>query len=72
MAISFNDSPFRRSHLHTPRGRGSWAFADRPNPDVTGPGVLWSPSMTYTEACAWARRQLKALGVTDCVLYVLP
>lgn len=52
MKIEFNTSPFVRSHLHLPRGRGSWAF------DLGVGEVAFSPSMTYAEAKKWARQEL--------------
>lgn len=58
---------YENSHGHGPRGRGSWAF--QVGSDVTD--VLWSPSMTYTEAKKWAREQAKKY-CGPVILYVLP
>ena len=71
--IEFNTRKYETSHLTTPRGRGSWAFqptsAYFKNGDYDSEQTLWSPSMTYTEAKAWARRNAPD-GVT--ALDVLP
>jgi hypothetical protein len=52
--VSFDDSPFVRSHMTAPRGRGSWAFS------FEGREPIFSPSMTLGEAKKWAREQVKA------------
>ena len=60
--VCFTDRPYRLSHMRSPRGRGSWAFAvwasDLP--------LIWAPgSMLYGEAKAWARtrvREMQASG----------
>lgn len=72
MAIYFIDTEYKFSHGHPPRGRGSWAFSVERNPDSTDPAILWSPSMTFTEAKQWARQQTKARGMKCDALWVLP
>lgn len=69
MTVKFDTSEYERSHSHSPRGRGAWAFSTERDPDVLTDAVKWSPSMTYTEAKAWARRQFAS---TETVyVYVL-
>lgn len=66
--ISFDTSEFQRSHLRTPRGRGSWAFTfgnRTPNNDLSD--VLFSPSGTFTEAKAWARIEAARLGFVGTI-----
>ncbi len=75
MAITFNDGPFITSHGRSPKGRGSWAFADCPDPDMNE--VIFTPSMTYTEAKTWMRKHLKREYGIDArmegvTVYVLP
>lgn len=55
---TINTFSYVASHGQNPRGRGSWAFqpgdgAGRIYEDVA---PIWSPVMTYTEACRWARK----------------
>ena len=69
--VTFETSPFMRSHFHSPRGRGSWAFSTESNPDVLGPTMLWSPSMTFGEAKSWARQQVQGRG-RRLTLFVQP
>lgn len=72
MALEFITTDYEFSHNHTPRGRGSWAFCEGRNPDCTSNAILWSPSMTYSEAKAWARREFKRRhGVVNGCVYVL-
>lgn len=63
--IQFHTNEYRRSHMREPHGRGSWAFR-------VGTDILWSPSMTYTQAKAWAREQLaeRAASTSAPVIYV--
>lgn len=69
--VTFDTSPFVRSHFYAPRGRGSWAFSTESNPDVLGPTMLWSPSMTFGEAKSWARQQVQGRG-RRLTLFVQP
>lgn len=49
-----------------PRGRGSWAFSLKRNPDVTIKGeIFWTPSMTYGDAKKLAREHFIALVPVD-------
>ena len=69
--ITFNDTPYRNSHLTAPRGRGSWAFGD--SPDTPIDKVVYSPSMTYAEARKWMKKSLEFMGGQGSVeIYVLP
>jgi hypothetical protein len=59
--IDIDDSDYRRSHMTSPRGRGSWAF------QIGGSSLpmIWTPSMTYADAKVWAKaavRQMIAAG----------
>lgn len=56
--IEIDSSPFRRSHIRAPRGRGSWAFATTPNPRIED--VQFSPSMSWGDAQVWARSWFRA------------
>lgn len=56
MRVYFDTTPYRASHLREPRGRGSWAFEFEGYRDRD---ILWSPSMTYTEAKKWAVEEVK-------------
>lgn len=56
MKIEFNTAKFVFSHGKEPKGRGSWAFA------FEGLEPIFSPSMTYAEAKAWARGKVKAVA----------
>jgi hypothetical protein len=58
--ITFDTTPFELSHGRSPKGRGSWAFCPfhmRDSHDHLD-GFLMSPSMTFTEAKAWAKQQI--------------
>jgi len=48
--FKFDPSAFLTGHMQAPRGRGSWAFSLEERPD----DVVFSPSMTYSEARKWA------------------
>jgi hypothetical protein len=52
--INIDDSPFVRSHMKAPRGRGSWAFSIN---DANAPiaDVVFTPSMTYADAKVWIK-----------------
>lgn len=75
MAIEFDTAPYRNSHLSGPRGRGSWAFGLSRDADACDrEQVLWSPSMTYSEAKKWAREEIKRRfgPAASGTLYILP
>lgn len=60
MQIEFDTYAYSVSHGTQPKGRGSWAFGTRRNPDVTNDAECWfSPSMTFTEAKKWAKAEAK-------------
>ena len=63
----FDTSEFCLSHGREPRGRGSWAFAFGRQARVEE--VIFSPSMTYTEAKRWFRANHKCAS-EDTVVYV--
>lgn len=68
MAITFDNIEYIKAHGKNPTGRGSWAFSvDRRGQN----DVLFSPSMTLTDAKKWAKAELAAAGVTSGKLYVL-
>ncbi len=58
-AIDIETIEFERSHGRTPRGRGSWAFSLEARPQNSR-HILWTPSMTYSEACAYIKRYMQA------------
>ena len=77
--LDFDTSPYFRSHLREPRGRGSWAFGFTPNPPIEQ--VVFAPgSMTLSEAKAWMRQEaarLQAAGtipadMANCTAFVQP
>lgn len=78
--IDIDDSPFRRSHMRSPSGFGSWAFSLEANPRNIGRDVVFTPAMTYRDAKVWARawfRQQQAAGtipadVAAVTLYAQP
>lgn len=65
-------------HGTNPRGRGSWAFSENRDANGGDPDILWSPSMTYRDACTWAKAQARARELERdnprdrVVLYTLP
>lgn len=56
MATTFDTTPFVRSHNKQPKGLGSWAFAPEADSDVND--MYFSPSLTYTEAKKWFKKQV--------------
>lgn len=65
--VRFSTREFFRSHGKEPRGRGSWAFQVE---DTTK--VVFSPSMTFSEAKAWMRKQVAAARNENVYVDVLP
>ena len=61
--IDIDASPFIQSHMRKPSGRGSWAFAFERNPQVDD--MLWTPSLTYSAACAYIKRFMQAAQTRD-------
>lgn len=55
--FTFLTNDYEFSHGHTPRGRGSWAFSEKRNPDFSRDSqdkVFWSPGgMLYSDAKKW-------------------
>lgn len=51
MATYFDTTAYQKTYGFTPRGRGSWAFVLK-GAIAYGDGreIMWTPSMTYTEA----------------------
>lgn len=68
MKIRFDDTPFRAAHGKAPRGRGCWAFAATKNPAMEE--VVFSPSMTLTEAKKWFCRTTVAGPTAPAVVVV--
>lgn len=69
MAITIDTTEYEFTHGKAPRGRGQWAFireASHGEPSR----VFFSPDMTYREACAWVRRQVRAEGFQDAEVRV--
>lgn len=55
LTVRFDNSPFVRSHMALPKGRGSWAFALEERPD----DVFFPPGMTLTDARRWAIEKVR-------------
>jgi hypothetical protein len=75
LTFEFNTATYEFSHGRTPRGRGSWAFGTRRNPDVMNPReCFFSPGeLTLAEAKKWVRQHVALMGVQGKVtLFVLP
>jgi hypothetical protein len=60
--FEFNTGRFQLSHGRTPKGRGSWCFTVR---ELDASREFFSPSMTYSEAKAWIKNQLRPLIPAD-------
>ena len=63
--IDIDPSPFVRSHMRNPSGRGSWAFSLQPYPRDVCKDVVFTPSMTYADAKTWIKawfREQQAAG----------
>jgi hypothetical protein len=80
MTVKFDIHDYLNSHLETPRGRGGWMFAldldEVDHGDYSN--TISSPSMTYTDAKKWARKEITArmlatghLLPREITLYVL-
>ena len=54
--LEVDDTPFVRSHGRKPTGRGSWAFSLQFDPRDILNDVVFSPSLTFTEAKAWVKK----------------
>jgi hypothetical protein len=59
--VEIDDSDYVRSHMSTPKGRGSWAFATdaASRRDAAAPSMIWTPSMTYSDAKVWAKAKAR-------------
>ena len=55
MQVVFDTSEYQFSHGASPKGRGSWAFSADPLARTAGE-IIWTPSMTLTEAKRFAAR----------------
>lgn len=58
--IDIDNSPFVRSHMRNPSGRGSWAFSLQANPRDVLTDVVFTPSMTYSDAKVWVKAWFRA------------
>lgn len=61
--VRFEPRPFALSHLHQPRGLGTWVFSIASvdgNPFPGEGSQYWSPPMHYAQAKAWAARMARA------------
>jgi hypothetical protein len=57
--IQFHTEAYTRSHGHTPKGRGRWAFQIVELNDWEGEGnVYFTPCMTLTEAKKYIREAI--------------
>lgn len=75
MTVKFDTAQYEFSH-GKPKGRGSWAFSPKRNPDPANADECWfSPGgMTYTEAKKWAKAKAKDTFGADAhgTVYVQP
>jgi hypothetical protein len=74
--VQFNNDEFRRSHGKEPKGRGSWAFGNRPGADpCSDDQCVFSPGgMSLAEARRWVSKRVEE-GKFLCPhneLWVLP
>jgi hypothetical protein len=69
--FEFSTTDYEWAHGREPRGRGSWAFSLERNPDVSADTVLWSPSMTFTDAKRWFAAEAGRRGLPAGRVYVL-
>ena len=54
MPATFDTASYKRAHGKAPRGTGCWAFAPN-NRDEWDSEWVFSPTLTYTAAKAWAQ-----------------
>ena len=72
MAITVRTERFEFSHGKKPKGTGWWAFEFSPGhgeDDVT----FFAPcTMSFREACAWARKEVRRRGFQDATVHAAP
>ena len=69
MAIRIETRAYETTHGKAPRGTGQWAFT-REASHGQDARMIFTPAMTYREACAWVRRAVRAEGFQDATLTV--
>lgn len=73
LRIRFDASEFRRAHGKAPRGRATWAFSLRRQPDPLTDEIQFSSTMPISEARKWIVARLGAMGIEgEHVVYILP
>jgi hypothetical protein len=76
IVVDFSTTDYVISYGHAPRGRGSWAFSKRRNPDMNcqrdAESIFWTPgSTTYGEAKKLATEHFRSkVGADDGIRYV--
>jgi hypothetical protein len=70
MTVEVNTSKFVAAHGTEPKGRGSWAFVQEASHGQEE-HVFFAPAwMTFTEARAWVKKQVRANGFQDATVHV--
>jgi hypothetical protein len=70
MAIYIETYRYVAAHGKQPRGTGYWAF-ERESSHNKPVALLWAPPLlTYREAAAWCRRELRRQGWQDATVHV--
>ena len=70
MAIEVNTTGYECAHGKKPKGRGQWAF-ERKASHGREAHVFCAPGwMTFKEAAAWCRKQVRAEGFQDATVMV--
>lgn len=70
MAIKVETQQYVAVHGKAPRGAGSWAFVREASHGMPA-HTFFSPAwMTFREATAWVKRQVRAEGFQDATVHV--
>ncbi len=70
MKARIDTTPFENSHLRMPRGKGTWFFCTKSDPDAPDAFMTASTNATYAEAKKDAIKYAQQYGIET--LYVLP
>jgi hypothetical protein len=70
MSIEIRTEKFQFAHGKAPKGNGSWAFVREASHGIEERTFFAPSSMTFREACAWVRKQVRAEGFQDATVHV--